>query len=93
MREHQDAAADTQIVREVDGPSPSSPKKSMALCPAGTKLTGGGYETSILSSDLVLRESGPVEIGTRQGWSVNVIEDGLSANLSWSLTAEAICTA
>lgn len=79
--------ASIRLVSHTTPVNGSSPKTARVFCPAGTKLTGGGYETSVLSTDLVLRMSTP----KGNSWEVNVIENGLSANISWSLTAHALC--
>lgn len=66
----------------------SSPKTARAFCPRGTTLTGGGYSTSVLSTELILRESTP----RGNGWSVNVAEAaGFQNGIAWSVTAHAIC--
>jgi hypothetical protein len=58
-------------------------------CPAGTLLVGGGYQTSVLSTDLVLRELSPVG---NNSWEVNVAEGPNFPNgIVWSVTARAIC--
>lgn len=67
----------------------SSPKTATAHCPSNRRLTGGGFSTSVLSTDLVLRQSNP--LGTR-GWTVNVAEaSGFQSNIAWSVSAYAIC--
>ncbi len=80
--------AAVQIVTKTSPANVSTPKTARAFCPAGTVLTGGGYSTSVLSTDLVLRESSPAG----NSWQVNVAEDAeFQVNIAWSLTAHAIC--
>ena len=80
--------AATQIVTKTSPSNTSTPKTARAFCPAGTVLTGGGFSTSVLSTELVLRESSPLG----SSWEVNVAEDAdFPNNIAWSVTAHAIC--
>lgn len=78
---------ETQLVTRKSATNVNAPKQLRAFCPRGTLLTGGGYSTSILSTDLVLRESTP----KGNSWLVNVTENGLAGNIAWSLSVHAIC--
>jgi Collagen triple helix repeat (20 copies) len=79
----------TQIVQATSAANAATPKQALAVCPAGTFLTGGGFSTSALSSDLILRQDSPV--GAR-GWLINMAETaGFPNGIAWSVTAFAIC--
>ena len=80
--------AATQIVTKTSPNNTSTPKTARAFCPTGTVLTGGGFSTSVLSTELVLRESSPLG----SSWEVNVAEAAdFPNNIAWSVTAHAIC--
>lgn len=79
---------DTQIVTRTSVSSVAIDKTARAFCPAGTVITGGGYTTSTLSTDLVLQRSSPV------GNSYEVIvtaKAGFPNGVAWSASAHAIC--
>ena len=58
-------------------------------CQNGTHLTGGGFMTNVLSSDLALRRSSP--LGTNS-WTADVAEQsGFPNNIAWSLTVYVVC--
>ena len=81
---------DTQIVTKTSGFSSAADKTARAFCRAGTVITGGGYTTSALSTDLVLERSSPV------GNSFEVIvaaKAGFPNGVAWSVSAHAICAA
>ena len=79
---------DTQIVTKTSGNNPSASKTARAFCPAGTVITGGGYSTSALSTDLVLQRSSPVG----NSWEVIVAARvGFPNGVAWSASAHAIC--
>jgi Collagen triple helix repeat (20 copies) len=79
---------DTQIVTKTSGLSPATTKTTRAFCPAGTVLTGGGYSTSALSTDLVLQRSSPVG----NSWEVIVAaKAGFPSGVAWSVSDYAMC--
>jgi hypothetical protein len=79
---------DTRIVTKSSGNSPAADKRARAFCPAGTVITGGGYSTSALSTDLVLQRSSPVA----NSWEVIVAaKAGFPNGVAWSVSAHAIC--
>ena len=81
--------SDPVVYANTSASNTSSPKTATAHCPSNRRLTGGGFSTSVLSTDLTLRQSNP--LGTR-GWTVNVAEeDGFQNNIAWSVSAYAIC--
>jgi Collagen triple helix repeat (20 copies) len=80
--------ASKQIVSHTSGLNGSNVKSARVVCPAGTILTGGGFTTSTLSTDLVLRRSNP-EGNT---WTIDMAEGpGFPSGIAWSVTAKAIC--
>jgi hypothetical protein len=79
---------DTQIVTKSTGSSTAATKTVRAFCPAGTVLTGGGYSTSALSTDLVLQRSSPVG----NSWEVIVAAKlGFPSGVGWSVSDYAMC--
>ena len=77
------------VATHTSGNNGSTPKTARVTCPAGTLLMGGGYSTSVLSTDLVLRQLTPVGANS---WEVNVAEGPDFPNgIAWSVTARAIC--
>jgi hypothetical protein len=79
---------DTQLVTKTSGSNPSASKTARAFCPVGTVITGGGYSTSALSTDLVLQRSSPVG----NSWEVIVAAKvGFPNGVAWSASAHAIC--
>jgi Collagen triple helix repeat (20 copies) len=79
---------DTQIVTNTSGNNPAADKTARAFCRAGTVITGGGYTTSALSTDLVLQRSSPVG----NSWEVIVAaKAGFPNGVAWSASAHAIC--
>jgi hypothetical protein len=80
---------DTQVTTNASSANLQSPKRLIASCPRGTQLTGGGYSTSVLSDELVLRQSAPVG---QDSWLVDVAEtQDFQNNISWSLTVYVVC--
>ena len=66
----------------------STPKSVRAFCPSGTVLTGGGYSTSVISTELTLR------LSTSEGksWEANVAElPGSRTTSRGRSSAHAIC--
>jgi hypothetical protein len=79
---------DTRIVSATSATNAATPKSARAICPVGTVITGGGFSSSVLSTDLVLRRSTP----QGDSWSVDLAEGpGFPNGIAWSVTANAIC--
>lgn len=79
----------TTIVKNTTPATTASGKTITARCPTNMNLTGGGFSTSVLSTDLTLRQSSPQ--GT-SSWFADVHEvTGFPGSISWSLTVYALC--
>jgi hypothetical protein len=80
----------TTTVFNSSTPSTNSPIKSITVaCQNGTHLTGGGWMTNVLSTDLVPRRSSP--LGSNS-WTADVAEDDdFPPSVSWSLTVYVVC--
>lgn len=81
----------TSRVLSTTSANTTSPNKTLTVsCQAADEvLTGGGYMTTVLSTDLVLRRSSP--LGARS-WTADVQEGpGFQTNISWALTVYVVC--
>ena len=80
----------SQRVLSVTSPNNGNANKTLtASCQAANEvMTGGGYMTNVLSTQLVLRRSSP--LGARS-WTADVNEVGLSASINWALTVYVVC--
>lgn len=68
----------------------SSPKSLTVGCVNGGALLGGGYNTSVHDTDLILARSSP--LGTNS-WTAEVAEEQGYNGGNWSLTVYVVCTA
>ena len=69
----------------------TSPKHVFAKCPAGKTVVGGGAQVFVqgqVSGPIALKKSYPSK--ALNGWAADA-EDMTTTNLSWFLTAYAIC--
>lgn len=72
--------------------APGGSANSVALCPAGTSVTGGGYEYSAVGTDPSVWRNRELEseIGLASGWTVSARNTALGAQ-TVTLTAWVSC--
>lgn len=82
----------TTYVTETSGPQSDTNHTTIALCPAGKEVLGGGVRVTGANSKVVPTESAPEfnASGARIGWSASARELEAESG-SWTLLAYAVC--
>jgi hypothetical protein len=82
------SVAGTRVLSTTSANNTAANKTLTVSCQAGEAMTGGGYMTNVLSTQLVLRRSSPLG---NNSWTADVNEVGLSASIAWALTVYVVC--
>jgi len=80
--------ASTQVVSTDSIDNPGNSKSVTAACPTGTTIVSGGFTFTPSVTQIELQASLP----DGNGWRIDAAEDGLSAAVSWHITAFAVCS-